>query len=55
MGSPQAPSEEQYRRLEAAGRLQLMLAPQRVRAEDSTAKLAFALPRRGVSLIELSW
>jgi len=35
LGSPQAPSEEQYRRLEAAGQLQLMLSPQWVRAEDS--------------------
>jgi xylan 1,4-beta-xylosidase len=55
LGSPQAPSEEQYRRLEAAGQLQLMVSPQWVRAEDSTAKLTFALPRQAVSLIRLSW
>jgi len=55
LGSPQAPSEEQYRWLEAAGQLQLMLSPQWVRAEDSTVKLAFALPRQAVSFIQLSW
>ncbi len=55
LGSPQTPSAEQYRRLEAAGQLQLMVSPQWVRLEDSTAKLAFALPRQAVSLIQLSW
>lgn len=55
LGSPPAPSEEQYRRLEAAGQLQLMASPQWVRAEDSIAKSAFALPRQAVSLIQLSW
>jgi xylan 1,4-beta-xylosidase len=55
MGSPQAPTGEQYRQLERAGQLQLMEAPQWIRVGNGPLELRFQLPRQGVSLLRLSW
>ena len=55
MGSPQHPTAAQYAQLEAAGQLQLADSPRFVEVRGGAANLEFALPRQGVSLIELSW
>jgi xylan 1,4-beta-xylosidase len=55
MGSPQPPTPAQYRELERAGKLQAIDSTRRLRAEDGRARLAFTLPRQGVSLIRLTW
>jgi xylan 1,4-beta-xylosidase len=55
LGSPQSPSEEQYRALEEAGALQLLESPRWAQVENGSLKLAFDLPRQGVSLVQASW
>jgi xylan 1,4-beta-xylosidase len=55
MGSPQEPSPEQYARLEAAGRLELLEPPRWVSANGNSVELQFALPRHAVSLVQVSW
>jgi len=55
MGSPQNLTGEQYARLEAAGRLELLAEPERMPVESGSVKLKFGLPRQGVSLIQLDW
>jgi xylan 1,4-beta-xylosidase len=55
MGSPQKPTAEQYARLEEAGQLQLLRAPEWVAPEGGEVKLKFTLPRQGVSFIQVSW
>jgi xylan 1,4-beta-xylosidase len=55
MGSPQKPSPEQYRKLEAAGNLQLLESPGWLNSKDGVADLRFILPQQGLSLVELSW
>jgi xylan 1,4-beta-xylosidase len=55
MGSPPAPSPEQYARLEAAGQLQLLASPDWAVVKDGGLSLKFALPRHGVSLLRLQW
>ena len=55
LGSPQSPSEEQYRALEEAGALQLLESPRWAQVENGSLKLAFDLPRQGVSLLQASW
>ncbi|MCP5119187.1 MAG: hypothetical protein GY953_50950, partial [bacterium] len=55
MGAPQEPTPEQYARLEAAGQLELLTSPSYIRPAGGKATLDFALPRQGVSLVELSW
>jgi xylan 1,4-beta-xylosidase len=52
MGSPQSPTAEQIRTLEAAGQLQLLESPKWISA---SAPLHFELPRQGISLVQLSW
>jgi xylan 1,4-beta-xylosidase len=54
-GSPPAPSVEQYRRLEAAGQLQLLDSPRWIAVSGATARLKFSLPRQGLSLLRVSW
>ena len=53
MGSPQPATKAQYATLEQAGQLQMLGAPQRVRAERGEMSLTFRLPRQGVSLLEI--
>jgi xylan 1,4-beta-xylosidase len=55
MGSPQNPSPEQYARLEAAGQLELLDSPEWVWPEGGKVTATFALPRQGVSLVQVSW
>ena len=55
MGSPQAPTAEQYARLEAAGQLELLRSPEWLRAESGRVTVEFGLPRQAVSLLQLSW
>ncbi len=55
MGKPQEVSTEQYLELENAGQLQLFTSPQWSDVKDGKMVLSFALPRQGVSLIQLTW
>ena len=55
MGSPQAPSSEQYAQLKAAGRLQLLTSPEWLDVVDGKVNLAMAIPRQAVSLLRLEW
>jgi xylan 1,4-beta-xylosidase len=54
-GSPQQPAPDRYKKLEAAGQLQLLGSPQRIHIERSTAQVKFELPRQGLSLLRVSW
>jgi xylan 1,4-beta-xylosidase len=55
MGSPQSPTSEQYAKLERAGQLQLFKSPRWLSNEKGEVKVSFALPRQGVSLVEMIW
>ena len=55
MGSPAAPSPEQYARLEAAGQLQLLRSPEWLWPKDGKLEIEFPLPRHAVSLVRASW
>jgi xylan 1,4-beta-xylosidase len=55
MGSPQSPTPEQQRQLEAAGQLQMLDSPNWLWSESGSASINFDLPRQGVSLITLEW
>jgi xylan 1,4-beta-xylosidase len=55
MGSPIAPSREQYDALEEASRLSLLEEPKRVPVASGVARLELALPRQAVSLLVLEW
>jgi xylan 1,4-beta-xylosidase len=54
MGSPQQPTPEQYKALEAAGQLQELKPPATVTIA-APMKLDVQLPRQAVSLLQLSW
>jgi xylan 1,4-beta-xylosidase len=53
LGSPLAPNDKQYATLEQAGRLAHLAPSDQVNIDAGTAKLAFPLPRQGVSLLVL--
>jgi xylan 1,4-beta-xylosidase len=55
MGSPLAPSAEQYAQLEQAGQLAEFGSPRTIRVQGGNANVQFNLPRQGVSLLVLSW
>ena len=55
MGSPQEPTDAQYKHLEAAGQLQMIGSPQWINITDGKLLLPFSLPRQGVSFVRLSW
>jgi len=55
MGSPQEPTAEQQRQLEAAGQLQLLDSPNWLWNDSGNVSVKFDLPRQGVSLITLEW
>ncbi|HLN21952.1 MAG TPA: hypothetical protein VK213_12740 [Bacteroidales bacterium] len=55
MGSPQAPSPEQVKELEQAGKLQMLSKPVRVKAKNNELQLSMKLPRQAVSLIRLTY
>ena len=54
MGSPQQPTPEQYKTLEAAGQLQELKPPAAVTIA-APMKLDLQLPRQAISLVQLSW
>jgi xylan 1,4-beta-xylosidase len=53
LGSPIAPNDAQYARLEKAGKLAQLAPTEKVSLENGTATLKFTLPRQGVSLLVL--
>lgn len=56
MGSPVAPNERQYRQLQRASELSVLAgAADSTPVQNGIAKLNFALPRQGVSFVELLW
>ena len=55
MGSPQSPSESEYKRLESAGQLQPLNSPAWVDIVQGRIQLRFALPRQGLTLLRLPW
>lgn len=55
MGSPAAPTPEQYAALEKAGRLAMLGPVQNVSFDQGVGTLNFLLPRQGVSLLVLEW
>jgi xylan 1,4-beta-xylosidase len=55
MGSPTAPTPEQYAKLEAAGRLELLDSPHWIESHNGSAIVPLTLPLQAISLIELSW
>ncbi|HEY2118993.1 MAG TPA: hypothetical protein VGH37_07400 [Candidatus Acidoferrum sp.] len=55
MGSPQEPTADQQRQLEAAGQLQLFGSPNWLWNESGEISIEFDLPRQAVSLIRLEW
>ena len=54
MGSPQAPSAAEYKRLEQAGKLAQVAPPKRVRIGGGKLIEQFPLPRQGVSLLVIA-
>jgi xylan 1,4-beta-xylosidase len=55
MGSPQNVSDEQYKRLEQAGQLELLSSPEWITTKDAEAVITFSLPVQGVSLLTLKY
>jgi len=55
MGSPQQPSLEQYKELEAAGQLQLDGSPFWKNVDQDSLHLPLNLPRQGLALVRISW
>ena len=55
MGSPQAPTPEQYAELKAAGQLQLLASPAWLDVDDGKVTIETTLPRQAVSLLRLKW
>ena len=55
MGSPQTPTEAQYRLLEAAGQLQRSAPPHTLTIHDGTLTIPVSLPRQAVALLRLEF
>jgi xylan 1,4-beta-xylosidase len=55
MGSPQAPTAEQYARLQNAGQLQLLRSPEWLDVSDGKVTIETNLPRQATSLLRLTW
>ena len=55
MGSPQAPTPEQYEQLRAAGQLQLLTSPEWLDVSGEKVTIETNLPREAVSLLRLEW
>ena len=55
MASPQTPTAEQRKKLQAAGQLQPLDSPAWVTIEKGNTHLRFTLPRQAVSLLRLRW
>ena len=55
LGSPQSPSADQKKQLEAAGQLQLLEPPKQIGLNADGLNVEFTLPGNSVSLVELLW
>lgn len=55
MGSPQAPTAEQYARLRQAGQLELLSSPEWLGVNDGKVTIETDLPRQATSLLRLTW
>ncbi len=55
MGSPQSPTPEQYAKLKEAGGLTLLHSPLWMESHDGHVEMTTSLPRKSLSLFELSW
>ena len=55
MGSPQHPTAQQYRDLQAAGQLQLLSSPDWLDVTNGQVSIATEMPRQGISMMHLKW
>ena len=55
MGKPRNVTTPQHKELECSGQLQLYTSPQWKETDNGSVRLKFDLPRKGVSLILLTW
>ena len=55
MGSPQAPTAEQYARLKEAGQLELLSSPEWMDVGGGSVTIETELPRQATSLLRLTW
>ncbi len=55
LGSPDAPTAQQYAQLEKSGQLQIVGAPSRPRVSNGQLALSLSLPRQGVSLLTIKF
>ena len=55
MGSPQHPSEKEYKILEKSGQLELLSKPQKVNIKNSELSVNFQLPRQAVSFLKIDY
>ena len=55
MGSPQAPTTEQYELLRRAGQLELLTSPWWLDVDQGKVTVEMALPRQATSLLRLQW
>ncbi len=55
MGSPQSPTDEQYKQLEHAGKLEKKDWPISVRAENGICEFPVQLPPQSLMLFRFSW
>jgi len=53
MGSPQNPTQEQIKKLEKLGQLEMLNEPTSIKIEDSQFRIEMQLPRQAVSLVKL--
>ena len=55
MGSPQAPTPEEYAKLKAAGQLELLTSPEWLDVSGGKVTITTGLPRQATSLMRLEW
>ncbi|MFT3753789.1 MAG: beta-xylosidase [Paludibacter sp.] len=55
MGSPQQPTENEYKILEKSGQLQLLSKPQKLNIKNSELSVNFQLPRQAVSFLKIEY
>jgi len=55
MESPQHPTTQQYKELQAAGQLQLLTSPEWLDVVNGQVKIKTDMPRQGTSLLLLKW
>jgi xylan 1,4-beta-xylosidase len=55
MGSPKAPTAEEYETLEAAGQLEEMSSPKYITSVNGEVKINFNLGRQAITLLKVTW